>query len=121
MKKKKRRPRSLNGYRRACINVVYLIHSDKRIGTEKQSAQHYLGYCVDVRERFKSHQKGDQFSPKIIQAFIREGCVLTIVRTWKCKSKKDARALERKMKGKAIGGMGQARRCPICQGKVKIK
>ena len=116
--KRKRRPKTLRGWTRACKNVVYLIHSDKPIGTEKHQAQHYLGYCVDVRERIKEHRRGDEYSPKIIQAFRRNECELTLVRTWKCKSKKDARATERRMKGRVMGSWGHKRRCPLCCGWV---
>ncbi|WP_013320820.1 GIY-YIG nuclease family protein [Gloeothece verrucosa] len=93
--------------------TCYLLHFlPTPIGSEKHSAQHYLGYTSkSIKKRLNQHLNGQ--GAKITAAAIKQGKTLKLVRTWP----KGTRALERQLKRHKR----HAKFCPICSiKKVKL-
>lgn len=82
---------------------MYLYHFDEAIGSEKHTAQHYLGSCVDLRKRDGLHRSGK--GAKILAWCITHGIGIRVVRTWY-----GGRRLERKLKARH----NSKKLCPIC-------
>lgn len=84
--------------------MVYLIHIDAPVGSNRHSARHYLGYTNDLRRRFEEHSSGAG-SPLLAAAAAR-GISFSIVRTWP----EGTRTLERQLKR----SRHHTRLCPTC-------
>lgn len=87
--------------------MLYLIHFDEKIGSERHSAQHYLGFVdgdeTTVQARLQEHRAGH--GARITAACNQRGIAYDIARTMP-----GDRTRERQLKnGKNIG-----RYCPIC-------
>jgi len=87
---------------------VYLIHMDQKMFR----AQHYLGYTSleSVDQRLKRHLQNH--GARMLAAANGKGITYRVVRVWKCDNWRDARALERKLKGRK----NAAQLCPVCLG-----
>lgn len=85
---------------------VYLLHFDHPIGSDKQKAQHYLGYTSkeNVDERLTKHQLG--VGAALPNEAYRQGIGFTLVRKWR-----GNRQLEKKLKNHGH----LPRLCWICQ------
>ena len=95
--------------------IVYLIHLSAPIGIAqnvphkrayKPQAQHYLGWTMNLSERFLQHQKGN--GAKFLKRANELGVTFEVVRTWS-----GTRANERELKRKK----NMRRYCPLCYGK----
>jgi predicted GIY-YIG superfamily endonuclease len=86
---------------------VYLIHIDKPIGTERHSAQHYIGYTENLIERLATHRKGGAGAAKLLAHAKLLGVKWQCVRTWFGAD----RAFERRLKNAGH----YSKLCPICQ------
>ena len=85
--------------------MIYLRHFSQKLGTEKHSAQHYLGYSENVENRFKLHQNG-------IGAAITRACVERGIPIQISKVDEGDRDKERMIKKRKINF---AVYCPICR------
>lgn len=89
--------------------MIYLLHSNVPLTRGAGlNVRHYLGYANDETylRRVQDHQRG-RSHVKIIQAFLRRGATLTLVKTWR----HGGPALERYLKEK--GHLDQ--HCPLCR------
>lgn len=89
--------------------MIYLLHSNVPLTRGAGlNVRHYLGYANDATylRRVQDHQRG-RSKVKIVQAFLRRGATLTLVKTWK----NGGPALERYLKQK--GHLDQ--HCPLCR------
>ena len=84
--------------------VVYLIHFDKPIGSDRHQAQHYLGATRNLDERIQRHRTGR--GSQIMTYVSQHGIQWEVSRTWD-----DAEPdLEKRLKS-----WHKARQlCPIC-------
>ncbi len=91
---------------------IYLIHFDERIGTERQSAGHYVGCAADLHERLDVQLNGKSGAAAIMRhAVKRMGIRTRVVRIWPTSpDKQSLLSLENVLKGKHAGNMF----CPIC-------
>jgi predicted GIY-YIG superfamily endonuclease len=73
--------------------VIYILKFDKPIGTERHSAQYYIGYCRDeyFSARLKHHKKGT--GAAITRAAVQRGIGWQVVVTFD-----GDRTLERRLK-----------------------
>lgn len=88
--------------------MLYLLHSDKKLGTRgSSSASHYLGFCMEQNlwQRLSEHQS-HRSNVAIVEAFLRKGARLTLVRVWPGASRWDERRLK-------VGGHLKLY-CPLC-------
>jgi hypothetical protein len=84
--------------------TVYLLHFSAPVGTERQQAQHYIGWTGRTPEiRLKEHLDGNG-CPLVRHAYAM-GLEVRIVRTWQ-----GTRALERRLKNQK----NAPRLCPCC-------
>lgn len=60
--------------------MVYLIHFERPIGSEKKQAQHYLGYAKTLSSRVKRHKEGR--GAAILRACNEQKIGWAVVRTW---------------------------------------
>lgn len=89
--------------------MIYLLHSNVPLTRGAGlNVRHYLGYANDETylRRVQDHQRG-RSHVKIVQAFLKRGATLTLVKTWK----NGGPALERYLKQK--GHLDQ--HCPLCR------
>lgn len=85
--------------------TVYLLHFSEPVGTDRQQAQHYIGWTSrEPEERLAEHLAG-RGCPLVHHA-ARQGSVV-VVRTWK-----GSRHLERKIKNRK----NAPALCPCCGG-----
>lgn len=84
---------------------VYLIHLDSPLGSDRKTAQHYLGSADDVAARLALHRSGR--GAKLLAAAVARGIGFQVVRLWP-----GDRALERQLKQRGHA----ARLCPVCAG-----
>lgn len=87
--------------------MLYLIHFERPLGTEKHQASHYLGFVegdeTTVQARLEEHRAG--WGAKITAACNQRGITYDVVRTMK-----GDRNRERQLKnGKKLRAY-----CPIC-------
>ncbi len=87
--------------------MVYLLHFSGRLGNERHSAQHYLGFCPDgtLDNRLAEHEHGA--GARITAAAVERGFSLRVARTWNNGDRK----LERRLKNQKHS----PRLCPLCQ------
>lgn len=73
--------------------MIYILKFDKPIGTERHSAQYYIGYCRDecLASRLKHHRKGT--GAALTRAAIQRGIGWQVVATLD-----GDRTLERRLK-----------------------
>jgi predicted GIY-YIG superfamily endonuclease len=84
--------------------MIYLIHFSQPIGSDRKTAQHYIGYAEgDPAARLALHRAGR--GAKITRAAVERGIGLEIVRTWP-----GDRAVERRLKQRGHA----AKLCPVC-------
>jgi predicted GIY-YIG superfamily endonuclease len=87
--------------------TIYLIHFDEPIGNRSKPrgmAQHYIGYAIDLAERFAEHASGN--GARIMAAVVAYGVDWHVVKTWKG-NRKDERRLKNRKKARKI--------CSICK------
>lgn len=95
------------------MRKIYLLHFRKSIGSEKHSAQHYVGSADLLKNRLNHHAKGTA-GAAITNAFYRNGIDFALARTWD-----GTRDDERAMKVK--DGKHFSRLCPICRGEKEYE
>lgn len=83
---------------------VYLLHLSAPIGTDRQKAQHYLGWALDVEKRVQEHRDGT--GARFTRAAVKRGVTLLIAATWR-----GGRDLEQAYKL----WHGPYKLCPICK------
>lgn len=86
--------------------MVYLIHFDAPLGTQKHQAQHYIGTCEDKRlnERIEEHRS--KRGASITAECVRRNIQFKVVRTFR-----GGRRKERELKNRKRA----ADLCPVCQ------
>lgn len=80
---------------------VYLFHFSPRY----KHAGHYIGYADHLPARIAEQLAGK--GANLVQVALRNGCILTLARTWAGQGRK----FERSLKNRG----GAARICPICR------
>jgi predicted GIY-YIG superfamily endonuclease len=60
--------------------VVYLLHFHQRLGTEKHSIQHYLGFTADLEHRLERHRQGQ--GARITEVLKERGIGFDVVAVW---------------------------------------
>lgn len=84
--------------------TVYLLHFDRPF----RHARHYLGSAADLVQRLHDHQFGG--GANIVRRAAEDGVRWQLVRTWTCRTTKEARKLEADFKR----AQHNTRLCPIC-------
>lgn len=87
--------------------TVYVLHFDRPVGTERQQAQHYVGFTTDPDQRFEDHVRGN--GARLVQVAMERGASIAVAieirgvdQTW-----------EYRMKNR--GSMRKV--CPHCTGR----
>ncbi|MCB0486507.1 MAG: GIY-YIG nuclease family protein [Flavobacteriaceae bacterium] len=78
---------------------VYLLHFDRPIGNpnnKRAQAQHYIGWCVNLRKRLFQHYTGK--GAKITQYLFENKIGWSVARVWYFENYKKARDFERVLK-----------------------
>jgi predicted GIY-YIG superfamily endonuclease len=86
--------------------TVYLLHFSAPIGTDKQRAQHYIGWAEDLSVRLDEHLAGR--GARIVTVARERGVSFVVAKTWPDATKH----LERKLKNRG----GARTICPVCRG-----
>jgi predicted GIY-YIG superfamily endonuclease len=88
--------------------VCYLIHFERpyqaKTGKQRQKAQHYLGWTIDLPKRVKLHATGQ--GARLLAVVNAEGIGWSVVRVWE----NGSFALEKKLKARH----SHATYCPLC-------
>lgn len=83
--------------------VVYLLHFERPLCPGRHTAQHYLGWALDLDVRLAAHRAGR--GARLTQIAVERGIGFEVVRTWP-----GDRTLERKLKNRKES----PRFCPLC-------
>lgn len=89
---------------------VYLIHFDER-HPNGNKPQHYVGVCVNLRERINQHAAGSG-AVLIREMFKVHRISFRVVKTWKFSEYTSAYKWERRIKRAGH----YDRKCPACRG-----
>ena len=90
---------------------VYLIHMFGLLGSDKHSANHYLGYATDVTERLRLHRAG--LGARMLEVAAERGIRFEVVRIWQGGDRK----LERRLKDRGHA----CELCPVCSGAAAFR
>lgn len=99
---------------------LYLLHLEPPY----KHARHYLGWAVDIEARLAEHRSGSS-GVRLVEAAVRAGCNLELVRTWPNASRDDERRLKARNPGKYSRPRGsnstgsRGRLCPLCKTRRK--
>lgn len=90
------------------LGTIYLLHFEPAY----KHARHYYGWAKGThwRRRVNLHRKGKSRA-RLVEAAVAAGCVITVARIWKDRTRTDERKLHEA--GNAT------RRCPICRTKAR--
>jgi hypothetical protein len=85
--------------------VVYLVHLDAPLGSEKKTALHYIGVAHDLPARIAAHRAGR--GARMLAVAVERGIGFEVARIWQ-----GGRAFERALKQRGHA----AELCPVCSG-----
>lgn len=74
----------------------YLLKLSTPLGTEKHSAQYYLGSCSNLIKRLKQHKEGK--AAAFTRAAVEKGICFEVVCIWVVNTVQEARQLEIQLK-----------------------
>jgi predicted GIY-YIG superfamily endonuclease len=100
---------------------LYLLH----LTPPYKHAKHYLGWAEDIDARVAEHRAGSS-GVRLVEAAVRAGCQLELVRTWPDATRDDERAKKATRTGKGFRPRGsnstgsRGRLCPLCKSRRKM-
>lgn len=90
-------------------NIVYGLHFEKPIGSSKHKAQHYIGSCINLRQRLNEHWTG-KARCAITKAFYDKHIPFTLA---------FVRSGDRKVERQLKNQHNHKRFCSICKEEAK--
>jgi len=94
------------------MSAVYLYHFEQPLGNERHTAQHYVGYAVNLDARDAMHQRGR--GSHFTRAAVERGIAFRLARVWHGAT----REIERRIKR---SGRSFADFCPVCAGELAMR
>ena len=92
--------------------TLYLIHFTQpyraKSGKKQKTAQHYLGYTINIENRMALHRSGQ--GAKLLRVCKQEGITWEIARVWPGEGRETEKKFKRRGHFKTI--------CPCCNQKV---